>query len=105
MIKIEVLGFAPTVSLGTRAFANIPGEASTFRLTYLPTADAPPTNEWKRWQTVKEAEEAVAAKQREHNLWLDAAQGSPRRRRKGKKQNASPRSADKVSIDMKTKFE
>jgi hypothetical protein len=94
LIEVGVLGFAITVTLGTRAFANIPGKASTFRLTYLPTADGPATNEWKKWKTAEEAREAVAHEQREHSEWLDTAQGSPRQRqRQRKKQNARGRSA------------
>ena len=93
LIEVEVLGFSKTMTLGTRAFGNIPGKASTFLLTYLPTADAPSTNDWKRISSVKEARAAVATAQRMHNDWLDTAQGSPRhRQRRRKKQNASPRS-------------
>ena len=87
-IEVGVLGFAPTMSFGTRAYGNVPGKASTFRLTYLPTADGPPTNEWKRWSSVEEARAAVASEQRKHNDWLNAAQGSPRHRQRRKKYKA-----------------
>jgi hypothetical protein len=49
LIEVEALGFAKTMTLGTRAFGNVPGKASTFLLTYLPTADAPATNDWKKF--------------------------------------------------------
>jgi hypothetical protein len=88
LIEVGVLGFAPTMSFGTRAYGNVPGKASTFRLTYLPTADGPPTNEWKRWSSVEEARAAVASEQRKHNDWLNAAQGSPRHRQRRKKYKA-----------------
>jgi hypothetical protein len=85
LIEVGVLGFAPTVSRGTRAYGNVPGKASTFRLTYLHTADGPPTNEWKKWSSIEEARAVVASEQRKHSDWLDAAQGSPRHRQRRKK--------------------
>lgn len=102
LIEVQVLGFAITVRLGTKAFANIPGKATTFRLTYLASRDGPASNEWKAWKTTEDARKAVAEAQRKHDEWLDQSEGSPRRRRR-KKQNASPRSAYKVGIDPRTK--
>jgi hypothetical protein len=89
LLEVEVLGFAITVKLGTRAYGNVPGKASTFRITYLHTAEGPPTNEWKRFKSVEEARAAVASKQQEHHAWLDAAQGSPRHQQRRKK-NKTP---------------
>jgi hypothetical protein len=85
LIEVDILGFAPTMSLGTRAYGNVPGKASTFRLTYLPTAEGPATDEWKRWSSVEEARTAVASGLRKHSDWLDTAQGSPRHRQRKKK--------------------
>ena len=95
LIEVEALGFAKTITRGTRAHGNVPGKASTFLLTYLHTADGLATNDWKKFSEVGGARAAVARAQRAHSDWLDAAQGSPRhrqRRQRRKKQNAGPRS-------------
>jgi len=89
LTEIEALGFAKTVTFGTRAYGDIPGKASTFVLTYLPTPEGPPTHDWKKLDTLKAAKDAVTAALREHQDWLDAAEGSPRhRQRKTKRQGA-----------------
>jgi hypothetical protein len=85
LIEVEALGLAKTVTFGTRAFGNVPGKASTFLLTYLPTADGPATNDWKKFSSIEEARAAVERAQRAHSDWLDAAKGSPRDRQRRKK--------------------
>ena len=92
LIEVEALGFAKTMTLGTRAFGNVPGKASTFLLTYLHTADAPPANDWKKISSVEEARATVAQAQRSHDDWLDAARGSPRdrQRRQRRQKNKTP---------------
>jgi hypothetical protein len=91
LIEVEALGFVETMSRGTRAYGNVPGKASTFRLTYLHTQDGPSTNEWKKLSSIEEARAAVAIAQRTHSDWLDAAQGSPRhRQRRGGRKNKTP---------------
>ena len=47
LIEVEALGLPATTALGTRSFA-IYRQATMFRLTYLHTADGPPSDEWKR---------------------------------------------------------
>jgi hypothetical protein len=98
LVEIEALGFAKTMTFGTRAYGDIPGKASTFLLTYLPTPEGPPTHDWKKIDTLKMARDAVAAAIRHHQDWLDAADGSPRQRqRKTKRQGAKrPRSGGEV---------
>ena len=91
LVEIEALGFAKTMTFGTRAYGDIPGKASTFRLTYLPTPEGPPTHDWKKIDTLKMARDAVAAAIRHHQNWLDAADGSPRQRQR--KQNARGQNA------------
>jgi hypothetical protein len=92
IMEVEALGFVKTTSVGTRAYGDVKGKASTYLLTYFFTQDppAPATNEWKKFESVEQARAAVAEALRAHNLWLDSALGSPRRRRQ-KKQKASPR--------------
>jgi hypothetical protein len=85
LIEVEALGLAKTVTFGTRAFGNVLGKASTFLLTYLPTADGPATNDWKKFSSIEEARAAVERAQRAHSDWLDAAKGSPRDRQRRKK--------------------
>jgi hypothetical protein len=84
LIEVDVLGFAKTVTLGTRAIGDIPGKASTYRLTWLSTHNpaAPETNEWRRFKTVAEAKAAVRRALKERSEWLDKAKGSPRNRQK-----------------------
>jgi len=91
LVEIEALGFAKTMTFGTRAYGDIPGKASTFLLTYLPTPEGPPTHDWKKIDTLKMARDAVAAAIRHHQNWLDAADGSPRQRQR--KQNARGQNA------------
>jgi hypothetical protein len=80
LIEVEALGFIRTVTLGTRAYGDVPGKASTFRVTYLHTPDAAPTHDWKKISTMAEAKKVVAQAISQHEDWLDAAQGSPRQR-------------------------
>jgi len=105
LIEVDVLGFAKTMTLGTRAFGNVPGKASTFRLTYLPTVDEPPTNEWKRFSSVEEARAALESEQRKHNDWLERAQGSPRRRqRRQKNKTPAPETGPNPAPETGAKF-
>jgi hypothetical protein len=105
LIEVEVLGFSKTMTLGTRPFGNIPGKASTFLLTYLPTADGPPTHDWKKISSIEEARAAVAMAQRKHNDWLDAAQGSPRdRQRRRKNKTPAPEVKANPAPEVKAKL-
>jgi len=89
LIEIEALGFAKTITLGTRAYSNVPGKASTFLLTYVATPEGAPTHDWKKIEHLKMAREMVKEAIDRHQNWLDTADGSPRRRqRKTKCQGA-----------------
>ena len=90
LIEVEALGFAKTMSLGTRAYGNVPGKASTFRLTYLHTQDGPPTQEWKKLSSIEEARAAVTTAQRTYSDWLDASKGSARDRQRRRRKNKTP---------------
>src|SRR5262245_13126676 len=90
LIEVEALGFTKTMSLGTRAYGNVPGKASTFLLTYLPTADGPSTNDWKKLSSIEDARAAVATAQRTHSDWLDASKGSARDRQRRRRKNKTP---------------
>jgi hypothetical protein len=99
ILEAERLGFLQTVTLGTRAYGDIPGKASTFRLTYLHTAVGTRTDEWKQITSLEMARAIVREAKKEYAVWLDATQGSPRRRqpKKTKRQGAKcPRSGDEV---------
>ena len=100
--EAEALGFIQTMTLGSRAYGDIPGKASTYRLTYLHTEEGF-SDEWKKINTIEEARALVAAAAIEHEAWLDATQGSPRQRQrkktgiKTKRQGAKcPRSGGEV---------
>jgi len=99
LIEVEALGFAKTITFGSRAYGNVPGKASTFLLTYLPTADGPATDDWKKFSSVEEARAAVATAQRSHSDWLDAAQGSPRRRQHQQRRQKNKTPAPEVGAN------
>jgi hypothetical protein len=82
LIEVQALGFVQVMSIGKRAYADIPGQASTYRLTYLAAHDGPRTDEWKNIESDEAAEATLkkAREAREHFLNTDAT--SPRRRYK-----------------------
>jgi hypothetical protein len=80
LIEVEALGFVKTITLGTRAYGDIRGKASTFLLNYLPRPDGPPTHDWKKIESIEMAKQLVEDAIQRHHDWLDAAPGSPRRR-------------------------
>jgi hypothetical protein len=61
---LEALGFIVMTKRGQLAYADIPGRASEFRLTYKPGDGTNPTNEWEQITTLDQAKNiANAARQ------------------------------------------
>jgi hypothetical protein len=89
LIEVGTLGFARIVTLGSRAYGDVPGKASTYLLTYIHTSQGAPTHDWKKIASVGDARKLIAASVAQHEQWLDDALGSPRRRQpKTKRQGA-----------------
>jgi hypothetical protein len=58
--EVEILGFMEVTergSAGNREFRK----PNVFRLTYLPVGRAEPTHEWRRFETMEHAEQAIEA--------------------------------------------
>lgn len=82
LVECLALGFLELVERGRRPYGDIPGKASTYRLTYLPAHDGPATNEWKKIETIAEAKARVKLAMADHEQYLNEAPGSPRARKK-----------------------
>ena len=81
LIEVVALGFVEVTSVGKRPYGDIPGQASKYRLTYLPTHDsAAPTNEWKNIELDDAAEEAARTAMANREAFLETDAMSPRRR-------------------------
>jgi hypothetical protein len=56
------LGFVDRTQKGVRCWGELEGAPALYKLSWLPTHDGQSaTNEWERFTTVEEAEQAVAA--------------------------------------------
>jgi hypothetical protein len=81
LIEARALGFVQVMSIGKRPYGDIPGKASTYRLTYLHTHDsAAPTKEWKDFDSIEAAGDAVDAAMADREVWLSTDPMSPRKR-------------------------
>jgi hypothetical protein len=70
LLDVEALGLLQ-ISRG-RAGHGVYHLPNTYRLTYLATTDAPPSNEWAQIKTLEEAKARLATvkKRREPSRWL-----------------------------------
>jgi hypothetical protein len=60
------LGFVDRTQQGQRRYGDFEGAPALYRLTWLPTHDGKPaTNEWERFASIEDAEQAVAAVRRQ----------------------------------------
>lgn len=64
VVEAEALGFIERVDRGRKKFGNYPGSPSRFRLTFIGTIAPemrPPTDEWRRFDSIEDARLAAAA--------------------------------------------
>jgi hypothetical protein len=81
LVEATALGFVQVMSIGKRSYGDIPGKASTYRLTYLPTHDsAAPTHEWRKIESAEFAKDALKKAMADYEDWLNTGAMSPRRR-------------------------
>src|SRR5262245_1137759 len=91
LLETWALGFQQTTAIGKPPYGDIPGRASTYRLTYLPTHDgAAPTHEWKKIESIEMAKATVKKAMEDYEVWLNTDAMSPRQRYRARTKNKSP---------------
>ena len=91
LVEATALGFIEITSIGKRGYGDIPGKASSYRLTYLPTHDgAAPTNEWKKIESIEAANAIVKQAIGDYEVWLNTNPMSQRKRYQVRTKNRSP---------------
>jgi hypothetical protein len=91
LIEVQALGFTQVMSIGRRAYADVPGQASTYRLTYLPAHDGPATDKWKNIESDQAARAAVKAAMANRETYLETDMQSPRRRYRARNEGQKAR--------------
>ena len=62
LAEAVALGFVDRTQRGTRRWGDLEGSPALYRVTWLPTHDGKSaTNEWERFESLEDAERAVAA--------------------------------------------
>ena len=78
LIEATALGFVATISFGKRAYGDIPGRPSTYRLTYLPAHDGPATHEWRKIESPEAAVAAITKAKTDYETFLNTSGMSAR---------------------------
>ncbi len=78
--RVRALGFVVITAVGRKAYGDIPGTASRYRLTYLSTKTMGPTHDWAEIKSAEDAEQRIQWMEERHQKALNEDPRSARNR-------------------------